>query len=637
MKEYMTREKIRYLFDHLYSKGFWVLLFGLLLVMAAIVLLMTMLIFVFHAADGEGFGRIAWISTARIFDPGDLENDTIGLKGISMLMMTVFGLFVLGTIVGIINKTMTEQLIKIQKGKTQVVEKNHVVILGWNELAINIVNELYKGREGRSKLIVAIMANQDKVEMEDQIRQRLGKHKGMRVVCRTGNLLQAIDLRLMNIPKARAVLVLPYNNEDSNMACVKTLLSLKNIMPEPPDNQNIVVSFTKKHSTNIANSIYNGLNAIDMSEVIGKIIAHSSVQPGLSHVYKELLNYEGCEFYYTNEFSSLAGKRFGALLGYFESSTLVGILTQDQHTLLNPDMNRKFEEGEQLLFIAESQGSIAMSADISDRVDRDAIVFHHTEISTQNILVIGWNWRSKWVIEELDLFVPTKTNIDLYTDPSPDTQKAVLKCINKCKYLNIKHEETDITAPEFLHGISYGKYDHIILLSCCGTANNNHVDAKSMMVILQLKDLQSVNDHDRNIIIELEDGRNKDLIQPYYIDDIVVSNHYSALLMTQLCGRPQLLSMYKELFSTEGSEIYIKPARDYVKLGVEVDFYTVTQSARDRAEVAIGYKVANKALNSQEKYTIKVNPNKAEPICFGDTDSVIVLAQDYRPSRFNPG
>ncbi len=40
----------------------------------------------------------------------------------------------------------------------------------------------------------------------------------------------------------------------------------------------------------------------------------------------------------------------------------------------------------------------------------------------------------------------------------------------------------------------------------------------------------------------------------------------------------------------DGSEIYLKPIEDYVAADRQLTFYTVVESARQRGEIAIGYR-----------------------------------------------
>ncbi|MGO7223742.1 hypothetical protein ACCT02_37950, partial [Rhizobium ruizarguesonis] len=58
-------------------------------------------------------------------------------------------------------------------------------------------------------------------------------------------------------------------------------------------------------------------------DLISRIVALSSRQSGLSGVYSELLDIEGCEIY-TLEQPELSGKSYGAAVMMYESSTLIG-------------------------------------------------------------------------------------------------------------------------------------------------------------------------------------------------------------------------------------------------------------------------------------------------------------------------
>ena len=58
----------------------------------------------------------------------------------------------------------------------------------------------------------------------------------------------------------------------------------------------------------------------------------------------------------------------------------------------------------------------------------------------------------------------------------------------------------------------------------------------------------------------------------------------------QLSENRNLEKVFKVLFSSEGSEIYIRSMTDYIKLGSTVDFYTVLETAAQRGETAIGYR-----------------------------------------------
>jgi hypothetical protein len=64
---------------------------------------------------------------------------------------------------------------------------------------------------------------------------------------------------------------------------------------------------------------------------------------------------------------------------------------------------------------------------------------------------------------------------------------------------------------------------------------------------------------------------------------------------------------------------------NYVRIGEPVNFYTVVESARQRGEVAIGYRVGYQVRDASKAYGVVVNPHKSSMYTFKPNDSVIVL------------
>jgi hypothetical protein len=95
-----------------------------------------------------------------------------------------------------------------------------------------------------------------------------------------------------------------------------------------------------------------------------------------------------------------------------------------------------------------------------------------------------------------------------------------------------------------------------------------------------------------------------------------------------LSENADLKKVYDVLFQAEGSEIYLKPVSRYVKTGVEMDFYTVTASAAELGESAIGYRTTALSWDSEKTYGIRLNPVKSDSVTFSPEDFIIVLSED---------
>ena len=74
---------------------------------------------------------------------------------------------------------------RLRKGRSFVIEENHVVILGWSSKVFTLLSELIIANENQSDPAIVILAEKDKVEMEDEIREKVKNFKTTRTICRT--------------------------------------------------------------------------------------------------------------------------------------------------------------------------------------------------------------------------------------------------------------------------------------------------------------------------------------------------------------------------------------------------------------------------------------------------------------------
>ena len=81
------------------------------------------------------------------------------------------------------------------------------------------------------------------------------------------------------------------------------------------------------------------------------------------------------------------------------------------------------------------------------------------------------------------------------------------------------------------------------------------------------------------ITSEMLDDRNRELAEVTKVDDVIVSDKLISLLVTQISQNDHLTAVFDELFTAEGSELYMRPAGDYVRLGHPTSFRTLVESA----------------------------------------------------------
>ena len=97
--------------------------------------------------------------------------------------------------------------------------------------------------------------------------------------------------------------------------------------------------------------------------------------------------------------------------------------------------------------------------------------------------------------------------------------------------------------------------------------------------------------------------------------------------MSQVAENKYLMRVFEQLFKAEGNEIYLKPVLNYVKPDIEMDFYTVIEAARQKNEIAIGYRRMELHREESQNFGIVLNPVKSRKIRFSSVDYIIILSE----------
>ena len=84
----------------------------------------------------------------------------LALRGVGGLMLPLTGVFIAGSLIGLISNDIDQRVEELQKGRSTVIEHDHTVILGWSERVPPIVSELTIANESRKHAAVVILAEQ---------------------------------------------------------------------------------------------------------------------------------------------------------------------------------------------------------------------------------------------------------------------------------------------------------------------------------------------------------------------------------------------------------------------------------------------------------------------------------------------
>jgi voltage-gated potassium channel Kch len=563
----------------------------------------------------------------RTLDAGTMGGDEGWGFRMVMFVVTLGGVFFVSALIGILNNGIEDKMEELRKGRSLVLENNHTLILGWSPQIFTIISELILANESRkSGAVIVVLADQDKVEMEDEINSRIEDKKNTKIICRSGNPIDLNDLEIASPHTARSIIILA-EGDDPDTHVIKSVLALTNNPNRREQPYHIVTQIREPKNMEVVKMLgtRDVVQPILTNELIARVVAQTSRQSGLSIVYTELMNFGGDEIYFKDE-SALVGKTYGEALSAFETSTLMGLRKADGSVAMSPAMNTKIESGDQIFAIAEDDDKIILSA--SPSVDESAIRASgkSSPAKAERALILGWNRSGSTIIRELDNYVAKGSQVTIVSD-IPELEKQLKAEVGKLKNQKVVVQEGDIRDRDLLESLEATEYDHVIVLAY-SHLEAQEADAITLVTLLHLRDIAEKDETPFSIISEMLDLRNRELAEAAKVDDFIVSEHLISLMMSQLSENADLMGVFTDMFNPEGAEIYLKPVSDYVATGQPVNFYTVTEAARRRGETAIGYRLMSESRSAEKSYGVHTNPKKSAKVTFSADDKVIVIAED---------
>jgi voltage-gated potassium channel Kch len=650
MKKVSLFDHLRYSFDNLMSKGTIAPIVLLFLIALGVILLLAVIVYVtglvpdtgnvpgLDREDGIQFYEVVWITVLRTLDGGVISDDPMNWGFlVFMLIATGGGIFMVSTLIGIVNSGVIRKLSDLRKGRSFVVEENHTVILGWSFQIYQIISELVIANENQKKPSIAILAEKDKIWMEDEIKAKCGDTQNTRVVCRTGNPIDIQDLEIVNIHGARSIIVLAPETGEPDSIVIKTILAITN-NPNRPATKKFHTVAEIRDPRNVPIAEIAGKDEVQLvifDYLISRITAQTCRQPGLSVVFTELLDFGGDEIYFQEE-PKVVGKTFVEAMYSYETSCVMGLRKHDGRIMVKPPLNMKIEEGDKLIAISEDDDTVVVSGKTEFGIDPGAIRIapKYVPPRPEATLILGWNRRAPLIINELDNYVWPGSKITVVAENSVVENELATHC-SDLTHQTVAFWLGDTTNRRILDDLNIEQYDHIIVLSQTELSDVQSTDAKTLSTLLHLRDISDTKMHDFSIVSEMLDDRNRKLAEITHTDDFIVSVKLDSLMMSQISENKELKTVFEDLFSAGGPAIYIKPAEFYVELGRPVNFYTVMESARQRNQIAIGYKLSapKEQHSAPEKehmlaYGVFVNPKKSSQIFFSEGDKIIVISED---------
>ena len=523
MRKVSFGQRLRYAFDKSLSRGTisligWLGLVSLLIVIIATIIILTTGIAP-EAPEGQEAQSLSpaeafWQSLMRSMDPGTLAGDTGWKYRALMLVVTIGGIFIVSLLISVLSSGLQNKLEELREGRSFVVEENHTLILGWSSRIFLIISELVIANENQKHPRIVILADKDKVEMEEEIRAQVGDTKNTRVICRSGSTIDLVDLEIVNPHEAKSIIILsPGDTAEADAQVIKMILAITNNPNRRTEPYHIVAEIRDEKNMDVARIVGQDEAKLILSgDIIARITVQTSLQVGLSSVYTELLDYGGDEIYMQEE-SQLVGKTFGEALLAYEQCAVMGLRLALGGVQVNPPMETVISAGDKLIAIAEDDDKVVYSGFSKVSIDESAIREpSNTPPHPKRILILGWNKRGATIVRELDNYVAAGSLLKIVADtPALEIQQSGIS--ENLQRLTIEVVAGDTTDRKMLDRLDLTSFEHIILLCYAEELDAQAADAKTMITLLHLRDIEQKKGEAYSVVSEMIDVRNRALNQ----------------------------------------------------------------------------------------------------------------------------
>ena len=667
MANFTLQQRLRYGFDNFMARGGSSIFIALITVFLTIFILVSVLrtsvaLLVpqeantrySHPADESqpksvenktvGYGNNVYVGLLTMLAAGNMNIDLEShwLYKLCTLLGGFTGVGLLSSLVAFITTAVHGKINQLKKGHSTVVETEHSLLLGWNERVVEIIRELVIANESEKNPVVVILADRDKVEMDDFLKLNLPDTQNTKIVTRSGSPTNLKNLDIVSVNHCKSIIVLATCNYASpreerlasDAATIKSVLAITAARDSDTELNIVAEIFDEKNREIIEAISPDEITTIDTNEILAKILVQTSRSVGLSVVYGEILSFDGCEMYFHEE--DWGGILWGELAFHFPDGIPMGIRRADGELLLNPDVTETVHNGDSILILAEDDSTIEFVPKPVASAREFELAGGRKQMSVENNLLIGWTAKSATILREYADYVLEGSKISIMLRaPRPELAGQIEELNKELASIDIQLIDNDPMTTEGLIAVNPFGFDNIIILSQGASEdfiNEERTDSETIVILLLLRQIFKQNpEHAAKVklITEILDSDVQSLVARTGVNDFIISNRFVSMVLAQISEDPDIERVYDDIFSEDGSEIYLKPASLYFnEFPVEVSYADMIRIAQKREEVCLGVKQKAFEQDMDRNFGVKLIPEKNVRYTLNADDALVVLSED---------
>ena len=616
------RQFLRYRFDALLARGTWAVLLWLGIITFVVVLIASLLLrragITLAGSEDAGWFEDFWQSLLRTLDTGTMAGDAGWRQRLVALTVTVFGLLVLGTLIGVIASGVEAQIDRMKRGRSAVVESDHIVVLGASSLLPDVIDQLCRANVGRGIALV-VMADRDPTEMSDDVRQGIESTFGNRLVFRDGDPTRLADLELVRLGTCRTVVVLNGDGDHLGDArAVHTVLAVREALGDLGTPVIVVLDDVAVAAT-VAASLDERVHPLVVSQAVARNVVFALRERGLGEVIAELFDFRGADIY-VRACPELIGARFGDVVAGASEFRPIGLLHDDGIVELLPAHDAAIGPADRLVVVA-NEPTVSIGLDRDSTAGQEVVAADrpdfHPVAATQHVLVVGWSGLGPplltgWALSAGDgstvelVYDPRVIEADVIDVPDLDGIPVTLTPVAGDIATMSRRVASETTA--------------IVLLAYRDHLPPQEVDSRTLLELVTIRhDLEARDESVPRLVIELTDPGNAPLADVRGTDEVIVTPAMASRILAQLVDAPVRRAVYLALYTPGGPSIHLVPA-ERLDLAGTVAMRDVVAAGSAHGVLAIGWR-----RGSEIGGELALNPSADRRLDLAPGDEIVVI------------
>jgi hypothetical protein len=610
-----VRQRIRYRFDNVLARGTGAALVWLGAVTLAAVFLSSLLLTVFNVtftgSENGSWAEDTWQSLLRILDTGTMAGDVGWGRRVLALFVTLFGLLVAGTLIGIIAAGVEDRIDSMRRGRSVVIESGHLVILGGSRRIPEIIQQLVLANAERTSNTIVLLAEIDPTELRRSVVAAVPNRHRTRIVYRFGDPKLRSDLSLARVGEARGAIVLP-EREGSDDSVVQTVLALTAELGGLHDLPVVVEVAESTTAERLVHACGPTMYPIATAQAVARTAAFALRQRGLSMVTIELTAFRGSDLHVT-ERPELLGLRFDDIIGRFANARPLGFARSDGRFELNPPAESTLDRGDRLILIARDLATLEpteapLPLAKSGPVDRRSAQV--TAPVEEHILVVGWNPLGQHLLDGWSVGAAASSSVEVAFDPRlVQAAEIVIPDIDI---------EVRLTPTPEVSSLDPSPPPTTIVVLGYASIDTAEADNRSMLDVMQLRRRCSQAGQMPRFVVQMLNDEHADLADLTGPDDFLISAALASRFIAQLIEQPERRDILLELYG--GGHASVRLIRcDRLDLVGSFSTADVVASAYAAGVLAIGWR------RTVDQGEVVLNPRLSDRVTLSADDEIVVV------------